>query len=151
MMDYRAREYDPGTRRFLQKDPLGMVDGTNLYAYVGNNPVNRVDPSGTGWVYTGHVNCAGLQACVRSKVNYDPGVACLVVCGAAVAACIILIATVVGAPVCPIALAACGACWVGAYAMFSAQLITCLLGNTYRWQRQWDWGYWLPFRLVCGG
>jgi len=43
---YRARAYDPGARRFFQKDPAGMVDGTNLYAYVGNSPINFVDPSG---------------------------------------------------------------------------------------------------------
>ena len=46
---YRARAYSPETGRFLQQDPAGMVDGANMYAYVGNNPVNRVDPSGT-WV-----------------------------------------------------------------------------------------------------
>jgi len=38
--------YDPEARRFLMKDPAGMVDGTNLYGYAGGNPVNRLDPSG---------------------------------------------------------------------------------------------------------
>ncbi|MEL6651941.1 MAG: RHS repeat-associated core domain-containing protein, partial [Bacteroidota bacterium] len=46
---YRARQYDVAQGRFLQRDPLGLVDGPNLYAFVGNNPVNRVDPLGTAW------------------------------------------------------------------------------------------------------
>jgi RHS repeat-associated protein len=43
---YRARYYDPELRRFLEPDPIGYVDGMNLYAYVGNSPVNFIDPSG---------------------------------------------------------------------------------------------------------
>ena len=43
---YRARIYSPDLGRFLQSDPLGYVDGLNLYAYVGNNPVNFVDLPG---------------------------------------------------------------------------------------------------------
>ena len=44
---YRARYYDPQTKRFLSKDPIGFVSGdTNLYRYVENNPVNFVDPLG---------------------------------------------------------------------------------------------------------
>ncbi len=44
--DYRARVYSPALGRFLQTDPLGAVDGFNLYAYVGNNPVTWLDPFG---------------------------------------------------------------------------------------------------------
>ena len=43
---YRARTYKPETGRFLQLDPAGMVDGTNMFVYVGNDPINNVDPSG---------------------------------------------------------------------------------------------------------
>ena len=40
----RARYYDPSIGRFLTEDPAG--DGTNWYAYCGNDPVNFVDPTG---------------------------------------------------------------------------------------------------------
>jgi uncharacterized protein RhaS with RHS repeats len=31
---------------FMQPDPIGYSGGSNLYAYVGNDPLNRVDSSG---------------------------------------------------------------------------------------------------------
>lgn len=58
---HRARFYDPTLGRFLSKDPAGMVDGTNLYAYAGDNPVNYGDPSGLDgnpWSGTGTGTCA---------------------------------------------------------------------------------------------
>ena len=32
--------------QFLQTDPIGYRDGLNWYAYVGNDPLNRGDPTG---------------------------------------------------------------------------------------------------------
>lgn len=43
---YRARYYDPKIGRFISEDPLGYVEGPNLYEYVHNNPVNYTDPEG---------------------------------------------------------------------------------------------------------
>jgi RHS repeat-associated protein len=42
----RARAYSPALGRFLQADPIGIQGGLNLYAYVGNDPANLVDPMG---------------------------------------------------------------------------------------------------------
>lgn len=43
----RARYYDPQVSRFISEDPTGFEGGdVNLYAYVGNNQVNRIDPWG---------------------------------------------------------------------------------------------------------
>ena len=41
-----ARYYDPSTGRFLQRDPIGISGGLNVYGYCGNNPVSRIDPNG---------------------------------------------------------------------------------------------------------
>jgi RHS repeat-associated protein len=45
----RFRAFDPESGRWLSRDPLRnseVAEGPNLYAYVGNNPLNLVDPLG---------------------------------------------------------------------------------------------------------
>ncbi|WP_421700993.1 RHS repeat domain-containing protein [Aliiroseovarius sp.] len=40
------RDYDPTTGRYLQADPLGLVDGASVYGYALQNPGRYVDPRG---------------------------------------------------------------------------------------------------------
>ncbi len=42
----RYRQYHPRLGRFMQRDPLGYVDGPNAYSYLGSNSIGWVDPLG---------------------------------------------------------------------------------------------------------
>ncbi len=48
---YKARAYSHSLGRFLQADPIQYSDGPNMYAYVGNDPFNRVDPFGLAGLF----------------------------------------------------------------------------------------------------
>jgi RHS repeat-associated protein len=41
-----ARYYDPSTGRFLQRDPIGIFGGLNVYEYVESRATTLIDPSG---------------------------------------------------------------------------------------------------------
>jgi RHS repeat-associated protein len=76
---YRARNYSPAWGRFWQPDPIGYDGGINLYAYVGNDPLNFADPDGL------------VQDAIRSAGNFvlnNPGqVLGAALVGAGIVAC----------------------------------------------------------------
>jgi RHS repeat-associated protein len=59
---YGYRYYEPNLQRWPNQDPIEEEGGLNLYAYVGNNPVNFVDPSGL-------IDCAALAAAIAHQEN----------------------------------------------------------------------------------
>ena len=63
---YRARIYDAKLGRFLQPDPIGYGGGMNMYAYVGGDPVNLGDPSGTSCTGTRIESNCGEKGIAKS-------------------------------------------------------------------------------------
>jgi len=56
-----TRPYSPMLGKFLSRDPIGEAGGTNLYGYVGNNPIKYSDPSGLGPITAATWGAAGAQ------------------------------------------------------------------------------------------
>ena len=82
----QTRYYDPEVGRFISQDSVEYADpttvnGLNLYAYCGNNPVMGYDPTGTiDWAAVGRfigglfLGLAGAAIAVASVMNalYHP-------------------------------------------------------------------------------
>jgi RHS repeat-associated protein len=77
------RAYHSGLGRWLSRDPIGESGGLNLYGYVGNGPVGKIDPlglwslwnpatwgDGTDWKGWDSVNPIGKSA-HWGAMNYD--------------------------------------------------------------------------------
>jgi len=66
----QQRYYDPHLGRWLTPDPIGFSGGLNLYAGMGNSPVNYVDPSGLDRIW-GDVDVIPVsRGRIRLQVNY---------------------------------------------------------------------------------
>ncbi len=46
LYNFRNRDYNPDTQRWMQQDPLGYIDGANRYQYVGSSPIHYTDTMG---------------------------------------------------------------------------------------------------------
>lgn len=72
------RDYDPATGRYVQSDPIGLQDGINTYRYVGNDPVNEVDPLGLAAANCARnptgLLCGALEGGMLSGGRRSPGI-----------------------------------------------------------------------------
>jgi RHS repeat-associated protein len=57
------RDYDPDNGRYIESDLIGLAGGINTYSYVGENPVNWIDPLGLDSCYAvvGRIVCVTGQ------------------------------------------------------------------------------------------
>jgi RHS repeat-associated protein len=71
----RARFFDSSLGRFVSRDPIGITGGTNLYAYVDNDPATLTDPTGQNPLVLaiGFAGVVGGVAGVISQVIVDGG------------------------------------------------------------------------------
>jgi RHS repeat-associated protein len=92
----QQRYYDPIASRFLSVDPMvtnaSSGESFNRYAYVGNDPLDHVDPTGEATDAMG--NFAPAEGDEDSGIHYNP----YVVTGAVLAAPIVAVAVAVLSP-----------------------------------------------------
>ena len=65
-IDPAATQSASGRQDWLSADPIGERGGMNLYGYIGNDPLNGVDPYGL-WVW--HVAGFGLDLAAQLAMN----------------------------------------------------------------------------------
>jgi RHS repeat-associated protein len=75
LVRFGARDYDAEVGRWTAKDPIRFAGGDeNIYAYVGGDPVNLVDPGGmwtSGWGVSLSANGLGFAGTIGVQVVTD--------------------------------------------------------------------------------
>jgi RHS repeat-associated protein len=70
---YRARYYSPQLSRFISQDPTGFAGGINTYAYVGGDPIGRLDPTGLAWQVVIGAGATGIVPYLAGGFNFNVG------------------------------------------------------------------------------
>lgn len=60
-----TRAYDSAAGRWLSRDTIKELGGTNLYGYAGASPLDGIDPNGQFWFLVG---CLSNPACVETVI-----------------------------------------------------------------------------------
>jgi len=66
----RERWYSPTMQRWTTTDPIGYLeDDDNIYRFVGNDPVNHLDPSGLTW-WRRNIGAIPVVGYIDRKLNF---------------------------------------------------------------------------------
>lgn len=132
---YRApyRNYSPTMTRWTTRDPLGMIDGPNMYGYT-TNPLNSIDNLGLSIIHDPWPRQPGesIGDCVANCLweNSCPQIFNLAVCAAALACSAGCVALPVTCPLCGPLAVACAAMVVADVVVFLGCLNDCMGGRT---------------------
>lgn len=70
-LDYNYfRDYEPGTGRYVESDPIGLRGGVNTYTYARSNPLRAIDYRGLSVRWTGSQWSVGATAAFGGQLSF---------------------------------------------------------------------------------